>query len=150
MSDYFAIGVVNSKRDTNIGTLLRSAHNFGAAFVFTVGRRYDRQSSDTTKAWRSVPLFNFDTVADLRRHVPYDAKLVGVELDARAVPLNVFTHPRRAVYLLGAEDHGLSEAQRAECHELVVVPGASHCLNVASAGTVVLYDRVSRRMAVAA
>ena len=150
MSDFFGIGVVNAKRETNIGTLWRSAHNFGAAFIFTVGARYTRQSSDTTKAWRSIPLFNFDDLDDLKRHVPYDAQLVGVELDPRAVPLPTFSHPRRCVYVLGAEDHGLSPAQRATCHRLIVVPGAAHCLNVATAGSIVLYDRIQRRMAVAA
>jgi len=144
MSDYFGIGVLHAKRETNIGTLWRSAHNFGASFIFTVGARYKRQSSDTTKAWRSVPLFTFECLDDLKRHIPYDAQLVGVELDPRATALNTFWHPKRAVYLLGAEDHGLSEAERAACHKLVVVPGAAHCLNVAAAGTVVLYDRVVR------
>jgi tRNA G18 (ribose-2'-O)-methylase SpoU len=150
VSDFFGIGIVNTKRETNIGTLWRSAHNFGAAFIFTVGRRYERQSSDTTKAWRSIPLFNFETLDDLRKHVPYDTQIVGVELDPRAILLPAFAHPRRCVYVLGAEDHGLSPAQRAGCHSLIVVPGAAHCLNVAAAGTVVLYDRIRRHLAVAA
>lgn len=147
MSAYFAIGVVNSKRETNIGTLLRSAHAFGAAFVFTVGRRYEKQASDTVAAWHSTPLFNFSSVGDLLAHVPYDAQLIGVELDERAVPLPSFSHPRRAVYLLGAEDHGLSAVQRSLCHKIVQIPGASRCLNVAAAGTVVLYDRAARKIA---
>ena len=28
-----------------------SAHNLGAAFIFTVGQRYKYQASDNTKAW---------------------------------------------------------------------------------------------------
>lgn len=150
VSDFFGIGIVNTKRETNIGTLWRSAYAFGAAFIFTVGRRYRRQSSDTVKAWRSVPLFEFESIADLKRHVPYGSLLVGVELDPRAVPLPSFEHPKRAVYLLGAEDHGLSETDRAACHKLVVIPGASRCLNVATAGSIVLYDRIRRHLAVAA
>ena len=59
--------------------------------------------------------------------------------------LPAFAHPRRCVYVLGAEDHGLSPAQRAACHRLIVVPGAAHCLNVATAGSIVLYDRIQRR-----
>lgn len=150
MSDFYGIGIVNTKTEANIGTLWRSAHAFGASFIFTVGRRYRRQSSDTVKAWRSVPLFDFEGIADLRRHIPYDALLVGVELDPHAVPLSSFAHPKRAVYLLGAEDHGLSEEQRAACHKLVVIPGAARCLNVATAGSIVMHDRATRGFTVAA
>ena len=49
-------------------------------------------------------------------------------------------HPERAAYLLGAEDHGLSPAVLAMCHRIVVLPGR-HCLNVAVAGSLILYDR---------
>lgn len=144
MSEFYAIGIVNTKTAANVGTLWRSAHAFGASFIFTVGRRYKRQSSDTVEAWRSIPLIDFDSIDDLKRHIPYDALLVGVELDQRAVALPVFAHPKRAVYLLGAEDHGLSERERAACHKLVVIPGAASCLNVATAGSLVMYDRATR------
>jgi tRNA (guanosine-2'-O-)-methyltransferase len=146
MSDHYGIGVVNTKTPANIGTLWRSAHAFGASFLFTVGRRYRRQASDTTKAWSSLPLFDFESIDDLKRHLPYDSQLIGVELDPRAVLLPAFVHPKHAVYLLGAEDHGLSEPDRAACHRLVVIPGAARCLNVASAGSIVMYDRIARRL----
>jgi tRNA (guanosine-2'-O-)-methyltransferase len=66
---------------------------------------------------------------------------VGVELDERAVPLDRYCHPACCVLLLGAEDHGLSRDTLANCHEVVAVPGASRCLNVATAGSIVMYDR---------
>lgn len=147
MSGFYGIGIVNTKTPANIGTLWRSAHAFGASFIFTVGRRYSLQASDTVKAWRSIPLFDFEGIADLKRHIPYDTRLIGVEIDDRAASLPVFEHPRRAVYLLGAEDHGLSAEQLAACHCLVAIPGASRCLNVATAGTVVMYDRSTKEAA---
>ncbi len=140
MSGYFAIGITHGKTPQNIGTLWRSAELFGAAFVFTVGRRYKQQPSDTAKTWRKVPLFNFDTMADLKGHLPHDCMLVGVELDQSAVPVEGFAHPPRAVYLLGAEDHGLSPDERAACHRLVQLPG-ERSMNVACAGTVAMYAR---------
>ena len=39
--------------------------------------------------------------------MPHDCPLVGVELDDRSIPIENFAHPKRVVYLLGAEDHGL-------------------------------------------
>lgn len=51
-------------------------------------------------------------------------------------------HPLRALYLLGAEDHGLPPEVLARCHEVVQVPSPSpYSLNVAVAGSLVLYDR---------
>jgi len=35
--------------------------------------------------------------------------LVCVELDERATPIQEFKHPQQAIYLLGAEDHGLTQ-----------------------------------------
>lgn len=145
MSGYFAIGIEHTKTETNVGTLLRSAHSFGAAFVFTIGRRYKKQASDTPKTYRHIPLFHFDTVDDLRRHLPYDCQLVGVELTNSSRPLPNYAHPKRACYLLGAEDHGLTKEAIIACHSVVQVPGASMCLNVAVAGSIVMYDRVVKR-----
>jgi len=138
---YFGVGVWHAKNAENIGTLWRSAHNFGAAFIFTVGRRYKQQASDTTKAWRHVPLLHFEDIEALIAGLPFSCRLVGIELDDRAKPLAAYHHPERAVYLLGAEDHGLSEEMRRRCHDLIVIEGAERCLNVAVAGSLVMYQR---------
>ena len=143
---YYAIGVFHAKHDVNIGTLLRSAHAFGAAFIFTVGARFDKQASDTTKVWRHTPVFNFTDIDDLVTHLPSDCPLIGVELAENAVRLTEFEHPARAIYLLGAEDHGLSEDALARCHQVVQIPGPSRCLNVATAGSIVMYDRWTKRV----
>lgn len=140
MRGYFAIGIDHGKTAVNFGTLLRSADLLGAAFVFTVGKRFPQQASDTFKSWRRVPVFEFKDIDDLTAHLPYSCPLIGVELDARSKPIESFNHPERACYLLGAEDNGLSAAVRARCHALVQLPG-ERCMNVAAAGTVVMYDR---------
>lgn len=141
---FFGIGIFHTKSPQNVGTLWRSAHNFGAAFAFTVGKRYQREASDTTKAWRHVPLYHYLDLDDLIEHLPLDCRLVGVELDNRAHSLGGFVHPERACYLLGAEDHGLNPETLRRCHSLVYVPGAERCLNVSVAGSIVLYDRQAK------
>lgn len=142
-SGFVGIGIENGKTIPNLGTLWRSAEILGASFIFTAGRRYRKQSSDTLKSWRRLPLFDYRDFADLYEHLPYDCQLVGVELDERAVSLASFDHPKRCIYLLGAEDNGLTREARDRCHRLVQLPGA-HSLNVAACGTVVLYDRVTK------
>lgn len=141
MRGYFAIGIDHGKTAANFGTLLRSADLLGAAFVFTVGKRFPQQASDTFKSWRRVPVFEFKDIDDLVAHLPYSCPLIGVELDPRAIPIEGFSHPERACYILGAEDHGLSEQQRKRCHALIQLPG-ERSMNVSAAGTVVMYDRL--------
>jgi tRNA G18 (ribose-2'-O)-methylase SpoU len=143
---YCGIGVWHPKTATNIGTLLRSAELFGASFCFTIGRRYRQQASDTMKSWRRIPLWHFVDLADLLDVSPFNCPLVGVELSDNATPLESFEHPERACYLLGAEDHGLSRDMLARCHAVVRLPG-ERSMNVAAAGTVVLYDRHAKAAA---
>lgn len=141
---YFGIGVWHPKTDVNVGTLWRSASSFGAAFIFTVGRRYKEQASDTGKSRLHTPLFHFDELDDLLAHLPHACPLVGLEEDDRSRDLRAFTHPERACYLLGAEDHGLPSSVMDACHHVLQIEGASMCLNVAVAGSIVLWDRVAR------
>lgn len=149
MRGYFGIGIVHGKTEANIGTLWRAAYLYDAAFVFTVGRRYKRQASDTPNTPRHVPLFEFSAIDDLLAHLPYSCPLVGVELDPRAVPLSEFQHPERACYLLGAEDHGLPIATLDRCHALVQIETPQpQSMNVSVAGSLVLHSRyMSRRPA---
>lgn len=140
---HFGIGIEHGKTPANLGTLWRSAQLFGADYIFTVGRRYKRQPSDTMKTWRHIPLFEFETLEQLIAAHPRESLIVGVELEPTALELYHYRHPERAVYLLGAEDHGLTNAARAACHHMVVLPG-EHSMNVACAGTVVMYDRCAK------
>jgi tRNA G18 (ribose-2'-O)-methylase SpoU len=142
---FFAIGIEHPKTSVNVGTLWRSAAIFDAAFLFTIGRRFPRQASDTLKSWRHTPMFEFQSVDDLVDHLPHSTPLVGVEIDDRAKSLAGFHHPERACYLLGAEDGGLKHQTRERCHALVQIPTPRpFCLNVATAGSLLLYDRVSQ------
>jgi len=76
---YFGIGVYQPKTTENIETLWRSAHNFGAAFIFTIGARYKKQPSDTTKAEKHIPLIEYKDFDGFMANAPKDAKLVFIE-----------------------------------------------------------------------
>lgn len=146
---FFAIGIEHGKTLPNLGTLWRSANLFGAAFIFTVRSRYSHQSSDTLKTPRHIPLVHYTDIADLVAHLPWSCPLIGVELDDKASAIDAFRHPERAVYLLGAEDHGLTREALTACHKLVKLPGR-YSMNVAVAGSLVMFDRTSKEGGVAA
>ena len=142
----FALGVDHPKFEVNIGTLWRSAHALGASLMFTVGRRYEprKQHGDTVKAWRHIPLLHFQTWDEYREHAPFGWVPVGIEIGRAAIDLREYQHPGEAVYILGAEDHGLTNEAAALCKDLVVIP-AAYCLNVSVAGSIVMYDRHVKR-----
>ena len=140
---FFAIGVEGAKTEHNIGTLWRSAQIFGASFIFTVGRRYKPQCSDTLKSYRHLPLIHFADLQALIDGLPYSTPLVGVELTDSAEPIRGFSHPHRACYLLGAEDHGLSANALSQCHQTIKLPGR-FSMNVAVAGSLVCYHRTEQ------
>jgi len=130
------------KAEHNIGTLWRSATIFQADFIFTIGPRYRRQVSDTLATWRHIPLYTYVNYADFYAHLPYDCRLVCVELAPGAFDLRTFVHPERAIYLLGAEDNGLpSDVLRGQIVIQIPAPCEHNSLNVATAGSIILWDR---------
>lgn len=141
---YFGVCVERPKYGENVGTLWRTAHAMGASLICTIGARYQQQASDTTKAWCHLPFLFYETLDQMVVGMARGCALIGVELDAAAVPLRRFSHPERAIYLLGAEDVGLSSAARSRCDVLVQIPGR-YCLNVAAAGSIVIAHRVMQR-----
>lgn len=141
---FFEIGIFHGKAAVNLGTLWRSAYQLGAAGIFTIGRRYKMQSSDTCKSWRHIPLRQYDTIDELIAALPHSCPLIGIEMGGHS--LSEFTHPERACYLLGAEDHGLPDAIIQRCHQLVSLEAArTPSFNVAVAGSIVMYDRLIKR-----
>lgn len=141
---YYGIGIYHGKNVENLGTLWRTAFNLGADFIFTIGRRYQKQCSDTVKAFKHIPLYNYDSYEDFYKHTPYDCPIVGVELDENAHDLKNYVHPERCIYLLGAEDHGIPPEVLKKCRDVVMID-SQFCMNVAVTGAIVMYDRMAKR-----
>lgn len=132
------------KTSMNYGTLFRTAQILGADFIFLIGARFKPQSSDTMKSWRHIPTFVYKDFKDFNDHRPYDCELVGIELTDKSQMLADFKHPKRACYLLGAEDHGLTRESIEHCQRIVQLPG-ERSLNVSVAGSIVIYDRITKQ-----
>ena len=77
---YFAIGVEGISKPVNLGNLVRSAHAFGASFVFTIGadERALEMRADTSKADIHLPIYHWASLAELA--LPKGFSLVGVEI----------------------------------------------------------------------
>ena len=142
MRGYFGVGVEGISKPMNLGSLLRSAHAFGASFAFTIGAAFDARaaaSADTSAAVASLPLHEYPDLAGFS--LPHGCRLVGIELIEDAVELPSFTHPAQAAYVLGAERASLSPALLERCDFVVKIP-TRFSINLAIAGTLVMYDRM--------
>lgn len=141
MRGYFGIGVERVSKPMNAGAIFRSAHAFGASFVFTVDAAYQRRTgalADTSNSLEHLPFYDFPTIDDMR--LPDDCRLVGIELTDDAVMLPSFRHPSRCAYVLGPERGSLTPEMVAKCDFVIKIP-TSFCINVSVAAAIVMYDR---------
>lgn len=138
---FFEIGIYRPKTEQNVGTLWRSAYQLGAAGIFTIGRRYRRQASDTVQANRHIPLRHYETIEEFHEARPYNTPLICVEFGGK--PLSTFRHPEQATYLLGAEDFGLPKNVLEICQHLISIETVrTESFNVSVAGSIVMYHRL--------
>lgn len=144
MRGFASIGLVRPKTIENVGSVLRAAHCYNAALVAIEGDRTKVVAcTDTTKAWRHMPVLRGD---DLHAMIPYAAIPVAVDLVDDAEPLPTFKHPHSAFYVFGPEDGTLGRKHLEWCKYRVMVP-TRHCMNLAATVNVVLYDRLAKQSA---
>ncbi len=138
---YFGVGIENSSKQMNAGNLFRTAHAFGASFLFTINAQYSvkKVKSDTSIAPKNIPWYDFNSVKNL--NLPKGCSLVGVEFQEDSIELPVFRHPSNAAYIFGPEIGNLSPEILKICIQVIKIP-TNFSLNVATAGAIILYDRV--------
>jgi tRNA G18 (ribose-2'-O)-methylase SpoU len=138
---YFGIGAESISKSVNLGGLLRSAHAFGASFAFTVEAddRALEKRGDTSKADSHLPVYHWQTVEEMQ--LPNGCSLVGIEILDDATDLPSFPHPLQCAYVLGPERGVLSAGLLARCDHVIRIP-TNFSLNVATAGAIVMYDRL--------
>jgi tRNA G18 (ribose-2'-O)-methylase SpoU len=138
---WFGIGMEGVSKPGNAGALFRTAHAFGASFLFAVGDSPGiaaTRATDTSDATRHLPFYRWPSVDAMA--LPRLCRLVGVELTENAVPLPSFRHPPQAAYVLGPERGSLSAAMLGRCDFVVRIP-TRFAINLAVAGALVMYDR---------
>lgn len=141
MRGYFGIGVQGISKAGNLGAVMRTAHAFGASFVYTVDAHHKAlkvDATDTSRTLKHLPHYQWDSVEDMR--LPDGCTLVGVELCDRSVDMPSFRHPLAASYVLGPEQGSLSPEMQDLCTYIVKIP-TKFCINVSLAAALTLYDR---------
>ena len=145
-----AVALIDPKYPHNVGAALRACACWGVQQLWwtggrvtlDVGRGQRLPREERMKGYRRVEMIVDDRL--FKRFPRGGVTPVAVELRAQAESLVAFAHPADALYVFGPEDGSLPKAVLRLCHRFVVIP-THHCLNLAAAVNVVLYDRRLKR-----
>ncbi len=138
----FGIGLDRISKEINYGGVMRSAYNFGASFIFTVGRRYKRTKADTPDTGKWIPILHFNTWEEYWKHcTPWQH--FAIEIKNGSHDIRNFIHPKSAVYIFGPEDGSVCNAALNNCVRTLSIP-TNQCLNLSTCVGVVCYDRLSK------
>jgi len=136
---YIGIALFEPKTIENWGTVVRSAHCFDVDFICTIGNRYKRQMTDTTKGEKHIPFFHYTDLSDFSNHIPSNCEIIPVEVTAEK-ELAIFKHPERAIYIFGGEDRTLPTELTNNFQSIKI--DTNYCLNLAVTASIVMYDRI--------
>mgnify|MGYP001566534201 CR=1 FL=1 len=140
MRGYSAVGLINTKTEANVGGALRACYCYDASIVAIQGKRYQRESTDTSSCWRKIPLLHTDNLLNM---IPFDCIPIAIERTEYAKNLISFTHPERAFYIFGPEDGSIPKEIMTHCKFVLQIP-TTISMNLASTVNVVLYDRLAK------
>lgn len=135
----------------NLGTLLRSCDATGAGALILVDACTDPTSPEAVRAsmgaFFTVPTIETTTEELLAFRDRHGATLIGAALTPRAEDYRAIPYPRPALVLLGNEAQGLPERLIDASDRLAIIPmlGRADSLNVAMAGTVLLYEALRQQ-----
>lgn len=139
-SQWWGVALYRPKYQSNVGTIVRTAYNFGAHAIFTIGDdRYVRQSADTVNATRWIPLIRLKSLECLRWAI--GSKLVFVEMDGDK-ELATYKHYPGSVYVFGSEDGSLPHVSWSDRVKITT----DRCLNLSVAAGIVMYDRMVKEV----
>jgi tRNA G18 (ribose-2'-O)-methylase SpoU len=144
----FAIAAWEISKEHNVGSLVRTAHAAAAAQVILIGEReWNVEAARTADLYTEIVQLPADVDgfrAHIRRH---RWNLVAVELSENSTNLFDARYPDRPCFTLGAEIGGLPTELLDDAELIVQIPqwGLVPCLNLAVAGSIVVYDYLAKR-----
>ena len=141
-SGYACIGLHCPTNPQNVGTALRAASCFGAAFFAIEGARFRKTSTDVKHEYMATPVIEVESLAKI---VPHHCVPVAVELLPGAISLPDYEHPRQAFYVFGGEHETLGRKVTDWCRDVISIP-TQGSLNLGICVNIVLYDRLVKQL----
>jgi 23S rRNA (uridine2479-2'-O)-methyltransferase len=154
---WLAIVVDRPKSPGNLGTIIRTAVAFDAAFLVITGHAADPFDPACVRAsvgtLFDLPLVRLPSQAPLLAWVEHrrargPLALIGTGQEG-SVPIDAVDLRNNALIVLGNESEGLSQAYRAGCDHFVRLPTSPRqsSLNVSAAAAIMLYEVRRQRLA---
>lgn len=143
----FAIAAWETSKEHNVGTLVRTAHAAAASEVILLGEReWNVPAARTADLYTEIVQLDADVEAFRAHLVKRRWNLVAVELADDSVSIFDAVYPERPCFLLGAELGGVPPELMADAELIVQIPqwGLVPCLNLAVAGSLVIYDHLAK------
>ena len=143
----FAIAAWEISKEHNVGTLVRTAHAAAASEVILLGEReWNVPAARTADLYTEIVQLDADVEAFRAHLVKRRWNLVAVELADDSVSIFDAVYPERPCFLLGAELGGVPPELMADAELIVQIPqwGLVPCLNLAVAGSLVIYDHLAK------
>lgn len=138
--------VHNIRSAQNVGSLFRTADSLGIAKLWLTGYtpipshvRVAKTAlgAESSVEWEQV----LDVQEVIQRAKSAGKRLIGLELDARAVSLSDFKPPEQMMLLIGNEVEGITPSLLAACDDVVSLSqhGVKESMNVAVATGIAVY-----------
>lgn len=147
-----AIVMFNPKYPHNVGAAVRACSCFDSPLIVFTGDRVSLEPSGQKgyRMPREERMKGYKDVTLINDNYPFNRFTkqicpVAVEVRKNAELLPHFIHPQNAVYVFGPEDGSLPQIYLKHCQRFLYIP-SNHCLNLASAIGIILYDRKSKEM----
>lgn len=142
-----SIIMCNPKYPHNVGGAIRACSCFNAKAVLFTGNRvtldppnnkkYRLPREERMRGYKDVIVLNDDYPLNRFENITP----VAIEFRQNSEQLTYFEHPKNPVYVFGPEDGSIPTVILQHCHRFVVIP-SKHCLNLAAAIYIILYDRI--------
>lgn len=135
----------------NLGTLLRACDATGTSALILLDDCADPTSVEAVRAsmgaYFTIPVAMASSEEFLRWKQQHGATLTGAALDPRAVHYRSASYGAPALLMVGNEAQGLPPSLLEAADQLVIMPmlGRADSLNVAMAGTLLLYEALAQQ-----
>lgn len=152
----------NIRSTHNVGAIFRTSEGFGVSKIILSGytpypqlpgdtrlphiaEKLTAQIHKTALGAEIIVPFEHQETPDLGSLQTAGYRLVGLEQDARSIPLTYFTPPLKIALLLGEEVTGITNDLRDQCDDLIEIPmvGQKESFNVSVAAGIALYALTS-------
>lgn len=154
------IVVAHNIRSThNVGSIFRTAEGFGVTKIILSGytpypaikddtrlphirEKITAQIHKTALGAENLVPFEYQLEFDLSQIKSDGYRIVGLELDHRAVDIDDYRPTEKIALLLGEEVEGIDETIRDQCDDLIQIPmrGKKESFNVSVACGIALYQ----------